>query len=70
MTDLPVPRITPATALRTAIFTLSVTYVREQMEQALTVAAARGVNETDLARLRADWEADRARCVQVIGGAA
>jgi len=61
--------MTPETALRTAVFTLSVTYVREQMEQALTVAAARGVNETDLARLRADWEADRARSVQVVGGA-
>ena len=70
MTDLPVPRITPETALRTAIFTLSVTYVREQMEQSLTVAAARGVSETDLAQLRADWEADRARSVQTVGGAA
>jgi len=70
VTDLPIPRITAETALRTAIFTLSVTYVREQMEQALTVAAARGVSEADLARLRADWEADRARSVQVVGGAA
>ena len=62
--------ITPSDALQSAIFTLSVTFVREQMEQALSVAAARGVTEADLTRLRVEWEADRARSVQVVGGAA